>query len=110
MEGAHHPIPPGEMRRVIAAEELVVLIVMRNADERRGRPAPAPAMLVPRMADYSGDLIVNLVREQRRGGDRDHEMSEEPVGLQKQIVEQSVAVVGPGHRRHRKMVPAMHPP
>src|SRR5215469_11783460 len=98
MEGAHHPVPPGEMRRVIAAEELVVLIVVRNADERRGRPTPAPDMLEPGMADYPGDLIADLVREEHCGGDRDQQVTDESVGLQKQVVDQPVAVIGPGNR------------
>lgn len=34
MERSHHPIPPAEMGGVIAAEELMMLIVMSDADER----------------------------------------------------------------------------
>ena len=33
MEGSHHPVPPGEMCRIVATEELMMLIVMRHADE-----------------------------------------------------------------------------
>src|SRR5215469_4747078 len=33
MEGSHHPVPPGEMCCIIATEILMMLIVMRHADE-----------------------------------------------------------------------------
>ena len=33
MEGSHRPVPPGEMCRIVATEELMVLIVMRHAHE-----------------------------------------------------------------------------
>ena len=110
MERSHHPIPPAEMRRVIAAEELMMLIVMSDADERRWRPAPSTAMLVAGMADDAGDLIIDLVCEEHRGGDGYQEMGDQPIGLQEKIVDQAIAVVGPDHRRDRQMVPPMHPP
>src|SRR5205823_8405163 len=110
MERPHDPIPPAEMRRIIAAEELMMLIVMRDANERRRRPAPSTAMLVAGMADDAGDLIIDLVCEEHRGGDRYQEMGHQPIGLQKKIVDQAIAVVGPDHWRDRQMVPPMHPP
>ena len=33
MKGSHHPVPPSEMCRIIETEELMMLIVMRHADE-----------------------------------------------------------------------------
>jgi len=110
MERSHHPIPPAEMRGVIAAEELMMLIVMGDADERRWRPAPSTTMLVAGMADHASDLIIDFVREQHRGGDRYQHMGEEPIRLQEKIVDQAIAIVGPNHRRDRQMVPAMHAP
>src|SRR6516162_11328843 len=108
MERSHHPIPPAEMRGVIAAEELMVLIVMSDADERRWRPAPQTAMLVAGMADDASDLIIDLVREQHRGGDGYQHMRDQPIRLQEKIVDQTIAIVGPHHRRNCEMVPAMH--
>ena len=110
MERSHHPIPPAEMRRVIAAEELMMLIVMRDADERRWRPAPPTAMLIAGMADDAGDLIIDLVCEQHRGGDGYQEMGDQPIRLQEKIVDQAIAVVGPDYWRNRQMVPPMHAP
>lgn len=34
MEGPHDAVPPGEVRGVVATEELVMLIVVRDADKR----------------------------------------------------------------------------
>jgi hypothetical protein len=79
MERSHHPIPPAEMRRVIAAEELMMLIVVSDADERRWRPAPSTAMLVAGMADDAGDLIIDLVCEEHRGRDGYQEMGDQPI-------------------------------
>src|ERR1700730_925577 len=110
MERSHHLIPPAEMRRIVAAEELMMLIVMSDADERRWRPAPSAAMLVAGMADDAGDLIIDLVSEQHRGGDGYQQMGDQPIGLQEKIVDQPIAVVGPDHRRDRQMVPPMHAP
>src|SRR5438309_8954439 len=110
MQRSHDPIPPAEMRRVIAAEELMMLIVMRDADERRWRPAPPTAMLVAGMADDAGDLIIDLVCEEHRGSDGYQEMGDQPIGLQEEIVDQAIAVVGPDHGRDCQMVPSMHPP
>jgi len=76
MERSHHPIPPAEMRGIIAAEELMMLIVVSDADERRWRPAPCAAMLVAGMADDPSDLIIDLVCEQYRGGDRYQQMGD----------------------------------
>src|SRR5205823_887728 len=110
MERPHDPIPPAEMRRIIAAEELMMLIVMRDATERRRRPAPSPAMLVAGMADNAGDLIIDLVCEEHRGSGGYQEMRNQPIGLQEKIVDQAIAVVGPDHRRDRQVVPPMYPP
>src|SRR5947209_15565817 len=110
MERSHHPIPPAEMRRIIAAEELVMLVVMSDADERRWRPAPSTAMLIAGMADDARDLIIDLVCEQQRGSDGYQEVGDQPIGLQEEIVDQAIAVVGPDHRRDCQMVPSMHPP
>src|ERR1700745_2310179 len=110
MERSHHPIPPAEMRRVIAAEELMMLVVMRDARERRRRPTPSTAMLVAGVADDAGDLIIDLVCEEHRGCDGYQEMGDQPIGLQEQIVDQTIAVVGPDHRRDCQMVPSMHAP
>src|SRR4051794_40878643 len=99
MERSHHPIPPTEMRRIITAEELMMLVMMCDADERRRRPAEPTAMLIAGMADDAGDLIIDLVCEEHRGGDRYQEMRDQPIGLQEQIVDQTIAVVGPDHRR-----------
>lgn len=63
VEGTHHPVPPGEVRRVIAAEKLMVLIVVGDADEWRGRQGQPAAMLVPGMTDDPGDLVVDLMRK-----------------------------------------------
>lgn len=93
MERSHHPIPPAEMRRVIATEELMMLIVMGDADKRRWRPAQSTPMLVAGMTDHAGDLIIELVCEQHRGGDRYQHMGDEPIRLQEKIVDQEVAVV-----------------
>jgi len=87
------------MRGVIAAEELMMLIMVSDADERRRRPAPSAAMLVAGMADDAGDLIIDLVCEEHRGGDRYQQMGDQPIGLQENIVDQPIAVVGPDHRR-----------
>ena len=57
MERSHHPIPPAEMRGVIAAEELMMLIVMGDADKRRWRPAPSTTMLVTGMAELTPPLL-----------------------------------------------------
>src|SRR3981189_719055 len=110
MERSHHPIPPAEMRGVIAAEELMMLIVMGDADKRRWRPAPSASMLVTGMADHISDLIIDLVREKQRGRHRYQHMGEEPIRLQEKIVDQAIAIVGPDHRRDRQMVPAMDAP
>src|SRR5260370_40606527 len=108
MERSHHPIPPAEMRGVIAAEELVMLIMVSDADERRWRPAPSAAMLVAGMADDAGDLIIDLVCEEHRGSDRYQEVGDQPIGLHARIVDKPTAVVGPDHRRDCQMVPPMH--
>src|SRR3984893_5396324 len=110
MQRSHHPIPPAEMRRVIAAEELMMLVVVSNSHERRRRPAPSTAMLIAGMADDAGDLIIDLMCEEHRGGDRYQEMGDQPIGLQKKVVDQAIAVVRPDHRRDRQMVPPMHAP
>jgi hypothetical protein len=34
VERAHHPIPPREVRRIVAPEMAVVLVMMGNADQR----------------------------------------------------------------------------
>ena len=96
------------MRRVVAPEIAVVLVVMGDADQRRGRPAPDAAVLPAGMPGHAGDLVVDLVREQHRGRRRHQEMRDQPIGLQEQIIDQPVAVVRPDHRRHRHMVPAVH--
>ena len=67
-------------------------------------------MLVAGMADYPGDLIVDLVREQHCRSDRDQQMGNKPVRLQEQVIDQPIAVIGPDHRCDRQMVPAMHTP
>ena len=89
------------MRRVVAPEIAVVLVVMRDADQRRGGPAPDAAVLPARMSDDAGDLVVDFMREQRRGRGRHQEMRDQPIGLQEQIVDQPVAVVRPDDRRDR---------
>src|SRR6266700_3286243 len=48
VQGAHQPVPQREVRRVVAPEEAVVLVVMGDADQGRGRSAPQPAVLVSR--------------------------------------------------------------
>ena len=70
MEGSHHSVPQGEVRRVIAAEELMVLIMMGDAHERGRGPTESTSVLIAGMADYAGNLVVDLVREQYRRGDR----------------------------------------
>ena len=67
-------------------------------------------MLMAGMAYYAGDLIVDLVRQQHCGSDRDQQMGNKPVGLQEEVVDQPIAVIGPDHRRDRQMMPAMHSP
>ena len=101
------PLGPQEVKE---AEELMMLIVMSDADQRRWRPAESTAMLVAGMADDAGDLIIDLVCEQHRRGDGDQEMGDQPIGLQEKIVDQAIAVVGPDHRCDRQMVPPMHAP
>ena len=44
-------------------------------------------MLVAGMADGAGDLIIDLVCEEHRGGDRYQEMGDQPIGLQEKIVD-----------------------
>jgi hypothetical protein len=34
VEGPHHPVPPNKMRGIVATEELMMLIVVGDADER----------------------------------------------------------------------------
>ena len=93
VQGSHHSIPQGEVRRVIAAEELMVLVVMGDTNERRRRPAPSTAVLVAGMADYAGNLIIDLVREQYCRGDWYQQVDNEPVRLQEKVVDQPIAVV-----------------
>jgi len=95
------------MRRVVAQEEAMVLIVVRRADDGRRRLAEQAAMLPAGMPDDARDLVVDLVREQHHRGDRQEEMSEEPIGLNEAIVEEGVAVVRPHGRRAAEMMPAM---
>src|SRR3954454_17058083 len=82
MEGSHHSVPPGEVRWVVAAEELMMLVVMGDAHERGRGPAPSAGVLVAGMADHAGDLIVDLVREQYGRGYRYQHMNNEPIRLQ----------------------------
>ena len=108
VERAHYAVPPRKMRRVVAPEIAVVLVVMRDADQRGRGTAPDAAVLPARMPDHAGDLVVDLVREQHRGRRRHQEMRDQPIGLQEQIVDETVAVVRPDHRGDRHMVPAVH--
>src|SRR5229473_1224682 len=82
-------------------------IVVRYAGQRRGRREEHAAMLVAGVTDGAGNLIIDLVDQQHDGADRQEEMGNEPVGLEKAIVEQRVAVVRPYDRRRRHVVPTM---
>ena len=86
----------------------MVLIVIRGGDDRRRRLTQSATMLEAGMADHTRDLVVDLMCEQQRRGDRDQKVREEPVGLQETIIEEGVAVIGPDGRRGAEVVPAVH--
>ena len=88
--------------------------LIADLDRKRAEGVPpldiVNGPLMAGMADQAGDLIVDLVRQQHCGSDRDQQMGNKPVRLQEQIVDQPIAVIGPDHRCDRQMVPAMHSP
>src|SRR5260221_1327933 len=107
VERAHQPVPDGKMRAVSAQEVAVVKIVVGYAGQRRRRREEHAAMLVAGVTDGAGNLIVDLVDQQHDGADRQEEMGNQPVGLEKAIIEERVAVVRPYDRRGGHVVPTM---